>query len=383
MVRFISSYTYSHHEHLLLMDVLMVLAVFTSSCKSVTPLKSIGDQPPAIFVLGDSLVDAGNVNYINILAKFPPLFPDGIDFPKGKRYTGRFCNGRTFVDIIGDELGVKDYIPPSLDPTAVGDVVLRGLNYASGGAGILNDTGAIFGNRINMDAQLDYFANTRNYIISNISSGGSQKFLGKALFIVVVGSNEFIDNYFTPIISIPKQTLVSPEEFVDSMISRFRLQLTRLYEMDARKIAVVNVGPVGCIPGERTYKSLYSTGDDSCVSAMNNAAMLFNKKLKSLIRELNSDLDGSKFVYGDIYGAFSHITKHYKSYGFEDYKTGCCTFVLDPTRGLTPSVCKDRSKFVFWDVAHPTEATHAILAKKLLEDSKYTYPMSLRQLYYS
>lgn len=44
----------------------------------------------------------------------------------------------------GEELGVKDYIPPYLDPTTVGDVVLRGVNYASGGAGIFNDTGAVF-----------------------------------------------------------------------------------------------------------------------------------------------------------------------------------------------------------------------------------------------
>ncbi|KAI3932761.1 hypothetical protein MKW92_006611 [Papaver armeniacum] len=377
MIRITSSYSNAHHAHLLLMNFLMVLGVSCSGTSSLTPLKSHSDQPRAIFVLGDSLVDAGNINYINPLKNYN--YPNGIDFPAGKRFTGRFSNGRTVVDIIGEELDVKDYIPPYLDPTTVGDVVLRGVNYASGAAGILSESGAVFGNRINMDAQIDYFANTRNYIISNISSGGSKKLLEKALFIIVVGSNDFIDNYFTPIISIPKQKLVSPEMFVDSMISKFRLQLTRLYEMDARKIVVANVGPVGCIPLERSlnYKG------DSCFSAMNNAAMLFNKKLKSLILELNSNLVESKFVYGDSYSMFSHILNNYKSYGFENYKTGCYNLVLDPTRGLhnpVPSVCKDRSKYVFWDIAHPTEATHAILAKMFLEDRHYTYPMTVRQL---
>ncbi|KAI3971034.1 hypothetical protein MKX01_024681, partial [Papaver californicum] len=207
------------------------------------------------------------------------------------------------------------------------------------------------GNRFNMDAQLDNFANTRSYIISSI-----------ACYFIIMGSDDFLDNYFTRIVSIPKQMLVSQEMFVNSMISGFRLHLTRLYEMDARKIVVANVGPVGCIPLGRTlnYKSWYTAGD-SCISAMNNAARLFNKKLKSLIIELNSNLVGSKFVYVDTYS---------------DYKTACRKLLPDPPRGLhspAPLVCKDQSKYVFWDFAHPTEATYVIFAKKELEDRDSTF----------
>ena len=54
---------------------------------------------PAMFILGDSLVDNGNNNYILTLAKsnFPP---NGLDFQYGP--TGRFCNGRTVADILGN-----------------------------------------------------------------------------------------------------------------------------------------------------------------------------------------------------------------------------------------------------------------------------------------
>jgi hypothetical protein len=41
-------------------------------------------------------------------------------------------------------LGFEDFTPPFLAPTTVGSVVLRGVNYASGGGGILNYTGKIF-----------------------------------------------------------------------------------------------------------------------------------------------------------------------------------------------------------------------------------------------
>lgn len=53
------------------------------------------------YVFGDSLVDAGNNDYIFTLSKAnsPPY---GIDFkPSGGRPTGRFTNGRTISDIVG------------------------------------------------------------------------------------------------------------------------------------------------------------------------------------------------------------------------------------------------------------------------------------------
>lgn len=57
------------------------------------------NQVPALFIFGDSLVDNGNNNGILTLAR-ANYMPYGIDFPQGT--TGRFTNGRTFVDILGD-----------------------------------------------------------------------------------------------------------------------------------------------------------------------------------------------------------------------------------------------------------------------------------------
>jgi len=35
-------------------------------------------------------------------------------------------------------------VPPYMAPETTGDAVMRGVNYASGGGGILNQTGSIF-----------------------------------------------------------------------------------------------------------------------------------------------------------------------------------------------------------------------------------------------
>ncbi|KAI3927038.1 hypothetical protein MKW92_026860 [Papaver armeniacum] len=383
--------------HLLLKNVL-VLFVTLEMCNRTTSAENPQerDHSRAIFVFGDSLVDVGNNNYIPLTVGKSNYFPYGMDFPGVISPTGRFTNGRTVVDIIGEELGLKHYIPPYLAPTTVGDVVLRGVNYASGGAGILNDTGAFLGGRINMDAQLDNFANTRNYIISSANVGdsmtsvnsSSKTLLGRALFVVVMGSNDFIGNYFSPVPFVPTQKSMPLEVFVESLISRFRLQLTRLYEMGARKIAVANVGPVGCTPLEGALNPSYRKGD-SCISFIDNAVILFNKKLKSLLLDLNSNLVGSKFLHADVYSILSHLISNYQSYGFENYSSSCCKILPRAFQGLLPCsptsiVCSNRSKYVFWDMAHPTDATNVIIAKKLLYgDSKAIYPMNIRQLYYA
>lgn len=55
-------------------------------------------QVPCYFIFGDSLVDNGNNNQLNSLAKANYL-PYGIDFGGGP--TGRFSNGKTTVDVVG------------------------------------------------------------------------------------------------------------------------------------------------------------------------------------------------------------------------------------------------------------------------------------------
>lgn len=54
---------------------------------------------PAMFIFGDSLIDNGNNNNLPSFAK-ANYFPYGIDFDGGP--TGRFSNGYTMVDEIGN-----------------------------------------------------------------------------------------------------------------------------------------------------------------------------------------------------------------------------------------------------------------------------------------
>ncbi|KAG6392013.1 hypothetical protein SASPL_146215 [Salvia splendens] len=87
----------------------------------------------AFFVFGDSTVDAGNNNYIQTISRsnFPPY---GKDLPDHIA-TGRFTNGKLVTDFLSSYAGIKDLIPPYLDPTLTVD------DLETGGAGELVTAG--------------------------------------------------------------------------------------------------------------------------------------------------------------------------------------------------------------------------------------------------
>ncbi|KAK7346494.1 hypothetical protein VNO80_21014 [Phaseolus coccineus] len=337
----------------------------------------------ASFIFGDSLVDAGNNNYLSTLSK-ANIAPNGIDFKaSGGNPTGRYTNGRTIGDIVGEELGQPNYAVPFLAPNATGKNILSGVNYASGGGGIMNATGRIFVNRIGMDVQIDYFSITRKQIDKLLGESKAKEYImKKSIFSITVGANDFLNNYLLPVLSIGARISQSPDSFIDDMITHFRAQLTRLYEMDGRKFVIGNVGPIGCIPYQKTINQL---NEDECVDLANKLALQYNGRLKDLVAELNDNLPGATFVLANVYDLVSEVIKNYKKYGFRTASRACCgnggQFAGIIPCGPTSSMCSDRYKHVFWDPYHPSEAANLILAKQLLDgDNRYISPVNLRQL---
>lgn len=104
-----------------------------------------GKQQPQVegmFVFGSSLVDNGNNNFLNGSGVRADYLPYGVDFPLGP--SGRFSNGRNVIDALGELLGLPGFVPPFADPrTRRARAALRGVNFASGGSGILEHTGQV------------------------------------------------------------------------------------------------------------------------------------------------------------------------------------------------------------------------------------------------
>ncbi|KAL5714442.1 hypothetical protein ACHQM5_016405 [Ranunculus cassubicifolius] len=337
----------------------------------------------ASFIFGDSLVDAGNNNFLSTLSK-ANIRPNGIDFKSnGGKPNGRFTNGRTIGDIVGELLGQPNYALPFLDPNCKGKAILTGVNYASGGAGIMNQTGRIFVNRVSMDIQVDFFNTTRSELDGVLGASKAKEYLmKKSMFSVTVGSNDFLNNYLLPVLSIPERISENPDTFIDNLINSLRGQLTRLYKLDARKFVIGNVGPLGCIPYQ---KQINGVNKDECVALPNKLALQYNGRLKDLLKELNTNLPGSIFVHANVYDLVLDLMTNYAKYGFKTASIACCGNG-GQYQGIIPcgpasSMCEDRSKYVFWDPYHPSEAANVIIARKLVDGGiNDISPVNLRKL---
>ncbi|KAM0988092.1 hypothetical protein ACFX13_012311 [Malus domestica] len=324
---------------------------------------------PAFLTFANSLADVGNNNYLPTIVK-GNFYPNGIDFGKP---TGRFTNGRTVFDILQQEMGFKNFTPPYLAPTTVGDMLLQGVNYASSASGISNSTETFYGTLLNFDTQISYHGRTAIAIMSRIGIPAAQKLLSRAIYAIAIGSND---------IMYSETSSMSEEDYFDFLISRLKLGLKTLHSLDARKIVVANAGLIVCIPYE---KDIHPVPKGSCVRILNRTAQRYNAKLKGLLVELNKNLKGAKFIYADIYQMLEDLSNNYVSYGFENGVSACCS-VAGPQGGLIPctflsKICPDRSKYLFWDPFHLTEAGNLIAARHMMDgNSTYMSPMNIRQL---
>ncbi|KAM3729459.1 hypothetical protein ACB098_12G013800 [Castanea mollissima] len=361
-------------EFTFLSVVLVFLWLCAKACSQPQQL-----QVPCFFIFGDSLVDNGNNNRILTLAR-ANYRPYGIDFPQGA--TGRFTNGRTYVDALAQLLGFRNYIPPY--ERTRGAALIRGVNYASGASGIRDETGINLGDHTPMNRQLDSFASTvqemRRFFRGDNNSLNSH--LSKCIFYSGMGSNDYLNNYFMPDFYTSSSDF-TVQAYAAALLQDYSRQLTQLYSLGARKVIVTAVGQIGCIPYQLAR---YHGNSSRCNEKINTAVSLFNTGLRKLVDIFNGgQLPGAKFVYLDSYQSTSDLYLNASNYGFDVIDKGCCG--VGRNNGQITCLplqepCQNRQKYLFWDAFHPTEVANIYFAKTSYssQTKSYAYPINIQQL---
>ncbi|KAH9302867.1 hypothetical protein KI387_014450, partial [Taxus chinensis] len=155
-----------------------------------------GSDPlvPALYIFGDSTIDPGNNDEIMTICR-ANFHPYGQDFPGGKA-TGRFTNGKLVTDMLSGFLGLPDELPGNLDPEFTGQKLLTGASFGSAGAGIDDSTSLPLGT-ISLGMQMENFRSYRQNLEDMIGEEGASKIISGALFAISMGTNDFIDNYYS------------------------------------------------------------------------------------------------------------------------------------------------------------------------------------------
>ncbi|KAJ7008532.1 GDSL esterase/lipase [Populus alba x Populus x berolinensis] len=315
---------------------------------------------PAIIVFGDSSVDAGNNNVISTVLK-SNFKPYGRDF-EGGRPTGRFCNGRIPPDFISEAFGLKPAIPAYLDSQYSISDFATGVCFASAGTGYDNATSNVL-NVIPLWKELEYYKDYQNKLRAYVGDEKANEIFSEALYLMSLGTNDFLENYYT----FPtRRSQFTVRQYEDFLVGLARDFTTKLYHLGGRKISLTGVPPMGCLPLERTTNIM---GQHDCTQEYNKVAVEFNGKLEGLVSELKRELPGLRMLFTNVYDDFYQIIRSPAAYGFQETGMACCatgTFEMSYLCNEYSVACPDANKYVFWDAFHPTERTNQIISQQLI-----------------
>ncbi|KAI4326812.1 hypothetical protein L6164_019342 [Bauhinia variegata] len=351
------------------------------SPSSATPMPvTIQENPPlspAMFVIGDSSVDAGTNNFLGTFARANHL-PYGRDFDTHQP-TGRFCNGRIPVDYLALRLGIP-FVPSYLGLTGAMEDMIHGVNYASAGAGVIFSSGSELGQHISFTQQIQQFADTLQQFIIRMGEAAATSLVSNSVFYISIGINDYIHYYLLNVSNV--ENLFLPWSFNQFLASSVRQGIKHLYNIYARKVVVSGLAPIGCAPN---YLWLYGSENGECVEQINDMVREFNFVMRYMIKKLAEEHSDLNITFCDVFEGSMDILKNHERYGFNVTTEACCGF--GKYKGLiiclSPEMaCTDASNHIWWDQFHPTDAVNAILADNIWNGlhTNMCYPMNMEDM---
>nr|XP_009784174.1 PREDICTED: uncharacterized protein LOC104232621 [Nicotiana sylvestris] len=303
----------------------------------------------AVLVFGDSTVDSGNNNYINTLSKCK-FAPYGRDFVNHKP-TGRFTNGRLQGRIHPSGwgvsyVGIKDFVPPYLDPSLSLEELMTGVSFASGSSGFDPLTAQLSG-VIPLQKQLEYFREYKRRLENAIGKEKTKLLISKATFIISAGTNDFVVNYYNTPYRRQTYKISAYQQFLLQLLQQF---VQGLMNEGARTIAVARVPPFGCLPVVITINSGSALQPRQCVESYSAVAREYNSLLQHLLKTMQ--IHNTKLFYLDIYNPLDDMIRNPAKYGLTEVTKGCCgsgPVELSILCNPKSIVCNDPSQHIFWN----------------------------------
>ncbi|KAL7163701.1 hypothetical protein ACSBR2_039762 [Camellia fascicularis] len=321
-----------------------------SSCFSAIP---ISNSVAALYVFGDSTVDAGNNNYIDKAARANYL-PYGIDF--NNTPTGRFTNGKTIADFIAILYNLS-LPPPYLNLTeAQRKTTMDGINYASAGCGIFPNTKPPWKDCWSLQTQIEAFNRTVQEDLPCMIEDPQElaEYLANSIFFISMGANDYILNF---------NNHHDPEYFANSLLIQFRWCLQTLYNIGARNLVVNNIGPLGCLPSV-----INKTGNGQCDEQMNQNIMPYNSQLPQTLKNIQDEYPDATLTLANSHDLLQDILADTEKYGFTDVKDPCCGAYVDGKLDCFPNStpCDNRCQYLFFDASHTSEFANCIFVRDML-----------------
>lgn len=263
-----------------------------------------------IILFGDSLSDMGNLyrSHNGALPKSPPYFQ------------GHFSDGEIWIEHFAKHLNIPRYLIS---------------NYAYGGASITQTWRPVYG----LEKQIG------QYLTWNPTADEN------ALYVVWIGSNDFVYGVSGPI-----------EDAVDQAAYKVEEQLRLLISHGAKNFLLPNLPNFAISPVAHDIDKQQGGNDFSTM--LTSLASEYNKRLAKVINKLGNEFKDVTFASYDTFSLLEYAIKNYKHLGFKNNIDRCNP---NGVNDFSQKVCSNPFEYVFWDDLHPTSHTHAILAREIFK----------------
>ena len=264
-----------------------LLLIFSAFFLALGLMAGHGSTFSALYVFGDSLSDTGN----------NPA-------PAGSYYNGRYSNGALWVEYLSGDLGL---------PYNTSD------NFAFSGS-------------------------ETSDLLSQIAGVPASPDLHTALFTILSGGNDFLDN-----VDLGENDSGWGLVITDA-VSNITLTVTTLYTNGAREVIVGNLPNVGQTPAFNAAPAGFANYVDSKV-------VLFNTMLQSAMTNAMKHNPGLRIYLVNLNAVLSNVLSAPAAYGFTVTTKGA----LEDPNLTNKSFNGPGANYVFWDEIHPTTKLHALI----------------------
>ncbi|GMY08935.1 GDSL esterase/lipase At2g30310-like, partial [Fagus crenata] len=206
-------------------------------------------------------------------------------------------------------LGLKQSIPPFRDPNLSDHEIQTGVSFASAGSGYDDLTTVV--SRAN--PVLNQVEDFNKYIVrlkGIVGEEEAMKIIRGALVLISAGTNDFIFNFY----DIPTRRLeFNITGYHDFLQKRLQNFIKQLYDLGCRKIAVVGLPPIGCLPIQMSLR-FQNPFNTKCIEHQNLDAQSYNQKLVNQLSKIQAVLLESKISYSDVYEQVNDMINHPQKY---------------------------------------------------------------------
>jgi hypothetical protein len=158
--------------------------------------------------------------------------------------------------------------------------------------------------------ELEYYKDYQKKLRAYVGERKANEIFSEALYLMSLGTNDFLENYYT----FPtRRSQFTVRQYEDFLVGLARDFITKLYHLGGRKISLTGVPPMGCLPLERTTNIM---GQHDCIQEYNKVAVEFNGKLEGLVSELKRELPELRMLFTrTVYDNVYQIIRNPAAYG--------------------------------------------------------------------